>query len=69
LLLCEAQDPVALATFQNQYQPLVDASNQKYLKSFHDDIRQSFSVIIPEEIFRRAGTLPRLRHSLKGEKS
>lgn len=65
---CGQAEKAALKKFHADFQQLVDEGTAKYLKAFHDDIREpARSTLIPYEIFRRAESLPQLRRPLKGE--
>jgi hypothetical protein len=63
---CWQRDATALGEFATKLQP-VDAGTAKYLKAFSADILKNARVVIPDEIFKRAGTLPQFRRSLKGQ--
>ena len=65
---CWQGDATALATFDTELQPVVDAGTAKYLKAFSPVVRDKNRLqVIPQQIFLRAETLPQFRRSLKGE--
>jgi hypothetical protein len=65
---CWQGDATALATFGTGLQPTVDACAVKYLKAFSAVVRDNNRIhVIPQQIFKRAETLPKFRRSLKGE--
>jgi hypothetical protein len=65
---CWQADPAARARFDHDFQPVIDASTDKYLKIFDPAVRESVrKPVIAEQIFRRARSLPKLRRPLKGE--
>jgi hypothetical protein len=65
---CWQGDATALATFDSELQPVIDAGTAKYLKAFAPVVRDKARTrVIPQEIFERAETLPQFRRSLKGQ--
>jgi hypothetical protein len=65
---CWQGDATALATFDTELQPVVDAGTAEYLKAFSPVVRNNNRLhVIPQQIFERAETLPKFRRSLKGE--
>ena len=65
---CWQADRAALARFDREFQPVIDAGTAKYLKIFDPAVRDSVrKPLIAQQIFRRARSLPKLRRSLKGE--
>jgi hypothetical protein len=65
---CWQRAATALATFNTELQPAIDAGTAKYLKAFSSVVRDENRLhVIPQQIFLRAETLPRFRRSLKGE--
>jgi hypothetical protein len=65
---CWNGQAAALARFQAELQPVVDAATAKYLLAFNpvtrDRLRQA---VIPLEIAKRAENLPRFRRTLAGQ--
>ena len=65
---CWQGDATAMATFDTELQPVIDAGTAKYLKAFAPVVRDNARTrVIPQQIFERAETLPQFRRSLKGE--
>jgi len=64
---CWQRDAAALGEFTTRLQPVVDDGTARYLKAFSTVILNNARVVIPQEIYKRADTLPQFRRSLKGQ--
>lgn len=65
---CWQADVTARARFDQEFQPVIDAGVAKYLRILDQPARESVrKPLIADQIFRRARSLPKLRHPLKGE--